>query len=104
MFSFQTIKMIDITTYRARIGTFAGGTSWTTKLQRSMRMEKTPNGKTTIDTDIVVYMTLVSLLVVILQIRTHLLLSGDVELNPGPVQQTNKTSPVPKGNIITEGY
>ena len=83
-FSFQSItSMIDIVTYRVQIGSFAGGTKLRSKFKRRKKTSQlwTSHGFTT---ETAIYVGLVVMMIIIIQIRIHLLLSGDVELNPGP--------------------
>ena len=90
--------MIDIITYRMRIGTFGGGTKFKIKLEKSPLWSR--NG---FRQDTILYLGLVTTMVTIIQIRIHLLLSGDIESNPGPgIENTNNNVTKENENALTE--
>ena len=104
-FSLQSIAtMVDIVTYRLRIGSFAGGTKLRSKFNKRKKttMVWTSCGFTR---ESAVYTGLVTMLIIIIQIRVHLLLSGDVELNPGPgTQEQLNTETNNTQTATTQGY
>ena len=90
--------MIDIVMYRMWIGTFGGGTKFKIKLKKSPLWTRNGFRK-----DTILYLGLITTMVIIIQIRIHLLLSGDVELNPGPgIENTNNNVTKENENTLTE--
>lgn len=80
--------MIDITTYRMRIGCFSPPASkqkhrraTTSDCGTWKQKQNEPFG----------FIIQVVLLVLVIQIRMHLIISGDVEQNPGPITQNGTT-------------
>ena len=72
--------MIDIVSYRLRIGSFAGGGRLRSRRKKTSQLSS--SHRVTMET--AMYIGLIVMMVTIIQIRIHLLLSGDVEQNPGP--------------------
>lgn len=79
--------MIDITTYRMRIGCFRP-----TRCRRKHdhRAKRADSGTRHYQTEAIGSIIQIALLLLVIQIRTHLIISGDVEQNPGPITSNDK--------------
>ena len=90
--------MIDIVAYRVWIGIFGGGTKFKIKLEKSPLWTRNGFRK-----DTILYLGLVMTMVIIIQIRIHLLLSGNIESNPGPgIENAKKNVTKENENALTE--